>query len=210
MNQYHKIQTVFKRDPNSNYKTLLEGDFSLPEFEYLQNNEWEWEEKIDGTNLRLMFNGEQIIFGGKTDRAQLPAPLVAKLNRTILPQLDLFKSTFKDGGACLYCEGYGPGIQKGGKYRQDQDIALFDVKIGEWWLQRQDVVGIGSIFGIDCAPVIGHGTLDDMVEVVREGFKSTWGDFIAEGIVARPALELKSRNGSRIITKLKYKDFVTK
>ena len=24
--QYHKIQTVFKRDPETNYKTLLEGE----------------------------------------------------------------------------------------------------------------------------------------------------------------------------------------
>ena len=38
--QYHKIQTVYKRDPMTNYKTLLDGEFSLPEFEYLANNDW--------------------------------------------------------------------------------------------------------------------------------------------------------------------------
>lgn len=42
----------------------------------------------------------------------------------------------------------------------------------------------------------------------RKGFNSIWGDFIAEGIVARPAVELKTRNGHRIITKIKHKDFV--
>lgn len=43
--------------------------------------------------------------------------------------------------------------------------------------------------------------------MVRKGFKSAWGDFTAEGLVGRPLVELKGRDGSRIITKLKYKDF---
>jgi hypothetical protein len=47
-----------------------------------------------------------------------------------------------------------------------------------------------------------------MIDQTRTGFKSQWGDFIAEGIVARPVVELKSRNGDRIITKIKYKDFI--
>ena len=46
-----------------------------------------------------------------------------------------------------------------------------------------------------------------MINLVRSGFNSKWGEFKAEGIVARPETELKRRNGQRIITKLKYKDF---
>ena len=30
MNEYHKIQTVFKRDPETKYKTLLIGEYSVP------------------------------------------------------------------------------------------------------------------------------------------------------------------------------------
>ncbi|MCP4215045.1 MAG: RNA ligase family protein, partial [bacterium] len=73
MKQYHKIQTVFKRDPENRHKTLLEGEFSIPEFEYLQDNDWIFTEKVDGTNIRVMFDGEKITFGGKTERAQIPA-----------------------------------------------------------------------------------------------------------------------------------------
>ena len=51
MIQYHKIQTVFKRDPETKFKTLLMGEYSLPEFEYLKNNEWVFTEKIDGTKV---------------------------------------------------------------------------------------------------------------------------------------------------------------
>jgi len=46
-----------------------------------------------------------------------------------------------------------------------------------------------------------------MIAMVKEGFNSQWGNFIAEGIVARPSCELLDRRGNRIITKLKYKDF---
>lgn len=107
-----------------------------------------------------------------------------------------------------YGEGYGAKIQKGGgNYRQDQDFVLFDVKIGDWWLERSSVEEIASALKLDIVPIIGTGTLYDMVKITRNGFNSIWGNFKAEGIVARPEVELKSRNGNRIITKVKHKDF---
>lgn len=208
MQEYHKIQTVFKRDPETKFKTLLEGEYSWPEFEFLSGNEWVFTEKVDGTNIRVMFKGEHITFGGKTDRAQIPAPLVTRLNERFLPQLETFKALFSDS-VCLYGEGYGAKVQKGGgNYRQDQDFVLFDVKIGDWWLQRRDVEDIAEKLGLDIVPIIGSGTLVEMVEQTRHGFNSIWGDFMAEGIVARPAMELKTRSGQRLITKIKCKDFL--
>jgi len=208
MKEYHKIQTVYKRDPATKHKTLIEGDFSLPEFEFLQNNKWIFTEKVDGTNVRVIFDGETITFGGKTDRAQIPTFLMDRLNEKFLPKRDIFKEIFNGNLVCLYGEGYGAKVQAGGgKYRQDPDFVLFDVKIDEWWLQRHDVEDIGKKLGIDTVPIIGMGTLHEMVELEKTGFKSRWGDFMAEGIVAKPAVELKSRNGERVITKIKYKDF---
>lgn len=206
MKKYHKIFTVFKRDPETKFRTLLEGVFSLPEFDYLQENEWTWTEKVDGTNIRVMFN-DKITFGGKTDRAQIPARLVNRLNGLFLPLEDRFAEIFSDG-CCLYGEGYGAKIQKvGGNYRPDQGFVLFDVKVGDWWLQRQDVEYIGVELGLDVVPIVGTGTLHEMVAKVKEGFNSQWGDFLAEGIVAKPAVELKARSGQRIITKMKCKDW---
>lgn len=208
MNNYHKIQTVYKRDPETKHKTLLEGSFSLPEFEYLAENKWQWQEKIDGANTRAMFDGELILFGGRTDNAQISAFLANRLNEIFLPQLELFRTMFPDGKVCLYGEGYGAKIQKGGgNYRQDQDFVLFDIKIGDWWLLRPDVEDIAQKLSLDIVPVIGSGTLFEMVAKVKEGFNSQWGDFIAEGIVARPLVELKTRRGDRLITKVKCKDF---
>lgn len=207
MKEYPKIQTVFLRDPGTNFKTLLEGVFALPEFEYLSGNGWVFTEKVDGTNIRIIFDGTRITFGGKTDDAQIPSFLVSRLQEVFLPQIETFRVKFAEG-VCLYGEGYGAKIQKvGANYRLDQDFVLFDVKVGDWWLERSSVEEVAGELKIDTVPIIGRGTLYDMVELVKGGFNSVWGDFKAEGIVARPLVELKSRRGDRIITKLKHRDF---
>ena len=210
MNQYHKIQTVFKRNPATKYRTLLEGEWSLPEFEYLSLCEWVFTEKVDGTNIRIQYQDHQITFGGKTDRAQIPANLVNRLSKLFLEEdtIDLFFGMFGDGPVCLYGEGYGDKIQKAGKYYSaDQDFILFDVKVGDWWLKRGDVNEIADKLGIDIVPILGTGTLFDMVRLAKAGIESSWGKFQAEGYVARPLVELKTRGGHRIITKIKCRDF---
>lgn len=207
MKEYHKIQSVFLRDPETKFKRLLVGQYTHPVFAYLASNEWVFTEKVDGTNIRVMIGDGSITFGGKTDDAQIPAFLVRRLEERFLPQKDKLLAAFPNGG-CLYGEGYGAKIQKvGANYRTDQDFVLFDVKVGEWWLERTNVEDVAVKFGLDVVPIIGTGTLAEMVERTREGFVSRWGNFLAEGIVARPSCELKTRNGERIITKIKHRDF---
>ena len=212
MKKYHKINTIFKRDMASKGKMIMDK-FALPEIEYLKNNKWIFTEKVDGTNIRVMWNGKEVVFGGKTDNAQMPVFLLYKLQ-------ELFEGTIKrklfidkfgeEGDVCLYGEGYGAKIQKGGgNYIKDGvSFVLFDVKIGEMWLKREDVKDIADYFGLKVVPIIGEGTIDEMLEMTKKGFNSQWGDFIAEGIVARPEVELKNRRGDRIITKIKHLDFL--
>jgi hypothetical protein len=205
MNKYHKINSIFKRSRENNH--IIEGDFSTPEFEFLANNMWTWSEKVDGTNIRVMLKDGAVTFGGKTDSAQIPAQLVTRLNERFLPlagkMLDVFGCD-----ACIYGEGYGAKIQKGGgNYRANQDFVLFDCKVGDWWLQRADVEDVAQKLSVDVVPIIGEGTLHDAIALAKAGILSTWGNFQAEGIVARPKTELKTRNGNRIITKIKCCDF---
>lgn len=206
MREYHKIHTVWLRDPATNHKTLLQGQWAKPEFEYLRANSWLFTEKVDGTNIRVMWDGEgRVTFGGKTDRAQLPSPLVARLQRLFPP--DRLVDVFGHMPACLYGEGYGAGIQRGGVYRPDQDFVLFDVLVNGWWLQRSDVEDVAGKAECEVVPIVGIGPLDAMIRLVRAGLRSEWGGATAEGIVARPVVELVSRSGERIITKVKAKDF---
>ncbi len=204
---YPKIQTAFKRDPATKMKTLLMGEYAMPEFEYLAANEWVFTEKVDGTNIRLWWEDGKLHVGGKTDNAQIHA----KLLENIYAHFD-GRDVSKIEGLTLYCEGYGPKIQSGGKYREDQGIVLFDVFGGGpvygIWLERHNVEDIAKEIGLDVVPVLGGpGTLEIMITACMAGFTSKWGEFPAEGIVARPATELLTRTGDRIITKLKCKDF---
>lgn len=209
MTEYHKIQSIFKRDMNSPRKTLIEGEWTQPEFEYLAGNLWTFTEKVDGTNIRVSFKDCGVTFGGRTDDAHIPAQLFARLNERFIPLAAKLAEVFPDGSAVLYGEGYGAKIQKGGgNYRTDQDFVLFDVRVGSWWLQRADVEDVAQKLGLDVVPVIGEGTLHDAVAWAKRGIRSTWGDFEAEGIVARPKTELNARSGSRLIAKIKCRDFV--
>ncbi len=208
MSEYHKIQSIFKRDMTSKRKTLIVGDWTLPEFEYLAGNQWGFTEKVDGTNIRVIFNEGKVTFGGRTEDAQIPAQLVTRLNERFLPLAAKLAEVFPDGSAVLYGEGYGAKIQKGGgNYRADQDFVLFDVKCGDWWLQRVDVEDVAQKLRVDVVPIIGEGTLHDAVARAKAGIPSTWGNFQAEGIVARPKTELKTRAGHRLIAKIKCRDF---
>ena len=215
MNQYHKIQTVFKRDPETKYKTLLLGEFSTEEFRYLQDNQWFFTEKVDGTNIRVDLEPNsalpKIRVRGKTDNAQLHPHLIENITKLFEGQEEKLSLHFP-AGFCLYGEGYGPGIQKGGdRYRIDKGFVLFDVKGGEGnnWFKREAVEEIARDYNLDIVPIVGMGTLQEMIETVqaKPSLRSHWGDFEAEGIVARPVVELLDRFGQRVITKIKSKDF---
>lgn len=95
----------------------------------------------------------------------------------------------------------------GGNYSPSQVFVLFDIRVGSLWLSREAVQDVAGKLGLLVVPEIGVGTLPELVRVVKRGFESTWGHFQAEGVVARPVIELYDRRGSRVITKLKYKDW---
>ncbi len=210
MNEYHKIQTVFLRNPDSNYKNLLLGKFAKPEFDLLKNIDWVWTEKIDGTNIRIMWDGESVKFGGRTNNAQIRASLLEVLQNKFT--LDKMSVVFKEQTeVCLYGEGYGKGINKGGNYLPDSvNFILFDIKIGEWWLTRDSIEEIAEMLGVKIVPIIGIASLDQAVKFVKQGFTSRIAEnkqFMAEDLIMRPQQELFNRGGKRVITKIKYQDF---
>jgi ATP-dependent RNA circularization protein (DNA/RNA ligase family) len=205
MREYHKINSLFKRGDKGEF---LFDKFSTPEFEYLYKNGWIGTEKIDGRNTRIHWDGEKVALGGRTENSQIPAFLVNKLQE--LTDSFNWQEVFPDADdVTLFGEGYGAKIQKPGKlYKPDGvDFILFDVKIGHWWLKREAVNEIAEKFGIDSVPIIFRGTLEEAIEVVKNGFDSSIGTAKAEGMVLVPSVDLFARNGNRIITKLKTKDF---
>jgi len=212
MDPYHKIQTVFDRDPANRYKTLIAGQWARPEFAWLAGNEWVFTEKVDGTNIRVDWDSERgfVQFGGRTENSQIPTFLF----RRLCPMFpgSLFIDLYPETSMTLYGEGYGAKIRKGGgSYIPDGvNFILFDVMIGGIWLERHNVVDIADKLDIDAVPIVGRGPLMEAVGIVERGGQSLVAanpNHIAEGLVMRPAVELLDRLGRRIITKIKYRDF---
>ena len=220
MNEFPKIQSMFKREPKGKRRLII-PHWAMDEFRYLASLKWTWTEKYDGMNIRVKWEravdwdfGGALSFKGKTDKAQLPGELLDHL-------IGMFTEAkmgqnFPDGDVCLYGEGYGPGIQKGGNYRKDQGFILFDVKIGHWWLKREALKEIAIAFEIPLVPVVTQCDLMTAMFLTKQGMNSSCcegtgevgeGSFFMEGLVGQPEVPLLCRNGQRVICKIKHKDF---
>ena len=208
MREYHKIETVFNRSTDGD-KRLIWGDYRNETVEYLANNIWQFTEKIDGTNIRIHWDGHNVEIGGRTDRAQIPKHLMDYLSATFLtPEVEeLFEQTYGEKDVMLFGEGYGAKIQNGGEYRSDVSFILFDVLIGDNWQSREWVEATAKMFGIDAVPIVLEGTIGDGIDYVMQHNNSTIGKAVMEGVVGRPKVEMKDRLGNRIIVKIKWKDF---
>lgn len=209
MKEYVKISTVFERDIEGS-KKLIEGKYCNETVAFLANNQWAFTEKIDGTNIRVHWDGHKITFGGRTEQAQIPSHLVNKLTEIFLNNEteELFEQKFGEREVILFGEGYGHKIQKvGGDYRPDVGFILFDVMIGGNYQPRESVEDIAKCFDLEIVPIIMYGTLSEGIEYIKTKPDSTIGTAKMEGLVARPVVEMCDRCGNRVIVKIKVRDF---
>lgn len=212
--EYPKIDSIYKRDKKGKF---LIGEFSRPEFEYLADKPWLWTEKVDGTNIRLSWgpgapiSGNEVSYiSGRTDNAQIPPKLLKRLVEIhkSLPWGEVFHTVTPDSWVVLYGEGYGAGIQKGGgNYRPDQDFVLFDVRVGSFWLSRDNVVDVANKMDLDVVQRVVIGTVSEAIEAACSAYASYWPGVLPEGLVGRPLVDLYTSQGSRVTTKVKAKDF---
>lgn len=245
MDEFPKIDTIWKRSTEApNKGKVIEGQFSNPEIDYLATVPWEWTEKVDGTNVRVGIHlntdddtGPQIEYGGRTKDAQMPVFLVNWLRghfeapgfddriwRAFEPALDPPPDTPSlPLEIVLYGEGYGAKIQKGGgNYKPDGvSFVLFDVKVGNWWLQRENVEEIANNLDLEVVPVVATVPILDpsrlpmslsaalwpLKEVLMNFFSGWEGVTDPEGLVGRPVVPMFNRRGHRIMTKIKRKDY---
>lgn len=214
MNIYHKIENVYKRNQEDKSKVEV-GNWTKPEFEYLKDLVWQATEKVDGMNIRIIFDPllpDEVRFAGKTDNAQFHPDLFKHLQDSFTTEKleQVFRERSIIHTVCLYGEGYGAGIQKGGYYRPDKGFVLFDVKIGDsTWLPREQVEEIAKALNCPVVPILWETKLEEIIGRTSEGFVTALGRGfdLAEGVVCRPKVELKNGFGERVICKIKTKDF---
>lgn len=206
--EYHKIETLFERDEKT--KKLINGKFRDETIEFLKDNIWTFTEKVDGTNIRIYWNGHKVEFAGRTDKAQIPNHLLERLNILFGGEIneEMFEQKFGENEVILYGEGYGAKIQTNG-YIDNVDFILFDVMINGNYQSRENVEDIAQYFGIDVVPIVLEGTLQDGIDYVLNNRKSIIAKNGAEieGLVGRTKIETLNRVGKRNIVKIKYRDF---
>lgn len=210
MKRYEKLETVFCRDTEGD-KKLMWGVYRNPTVEYLKDNEWVWTEKVDGTNIGIVWDGHSVSFQGRTERAQIPSHLQNKLESLFGSDEaeELFEQMFGEKEVILFGEGYGNKIGGvGNKYiKDDVSFILFDVLIGENYQERENVERIAKAFGIEAVPICGRGTLNEAINFVMRHPMSNLAALPMEGVVCRPTQELRDRCGNRVIVKVKWRDF---
>lgn len=210
MIKYTKIETIFERD-NEGSKKLIEGKYRNEAVEYLKDNCWIFTEKIDGTNIGIVWDGHKVTYQGRTEKAQIPAPLINALTGMFGGNTneELFEQKFGENEVILFGEGYGVGIRNGGNYRSDVSFILFDVYFPKQniWLKRDAIEDIGRAFNIDVVPIILTGTLQEAIDFVKTKLKSTIGTANMEGVVGKPIVDMFDRMGRRMIVKIKVCNF---
>ena len=215
---YPKIETLYVRDMVK-HKVLVD-ELRMPEFGLVK--EWYLTEKIDGTNVRVNLDRSgSVIFGGRTDEAMMHVSLMQYLSETFSPEK--MQAAFADRGdadATLFGEGYGPKIQKGGGlYRNTVSFRLFDVRVGQLWLEPDNINAVATTLGVSSVTYVGTyanwlpSRFDDLKHVFRDtGMSYTAVEdggrgLQAEGVVARTVPLLLDRRGNRVMWKLKFRDF---
>lgn len=222
--EYPKINSLYKRegmtlDPvtgknvfsKAKKHPLIIGDYALPEYDLIKY--WQVFEKIDGTNIRVTYDGSTVRFEGRTKNSSIPSFLYKYLQDTFT--VEKMAKAFPDvTSVILYGEGYGSKIQVVGGYRDDVSFICFDILAeNKWWLQHIDRLDICQKLQIDHVPCLGMMREQEMIEYVKTqpisitAYCIDQRQYPSEGIVATTEPILLQRNGQPLKFKLRCEDF---
>ena len=208
--EYQKIGNVFKFDEK--FRTIV--GLNEP-YETLKNIVWQGTEKIDGTNIRIHWDGHDIEIAGHTDKAQIPPKLLEYLNDLFLtPEMEyVFEQIFGESETYIFGEGFGEGIQKNGNLYIATGVSfiVFDVNIGGFDLDRANTTDVANKLGLPSVPVVFEGTLDEAKAWVAQHHMSTLngGQHEMEGLVLVPRdVQLYDKKHHLIKCKCKYRDML--
>lgn len=195
---YSKINGIYKRyDLGPDKGKFIHGQFSLPAYKQLLDVEWNWTEKLDGTNAGIQFGeifGEPILLG-RTAKTIMSTPMIETLE-TFASNHD----SLHDRQITVYGELVGPKIQGNPHGFDEVKFVPFDIRNahGQYWPKEF----VYEIFGDEAVPDLGWKTLREALE----HFSYDTPEPNQEGWVGTP--ELCDLQGRRITTKLKWVDFL--
>jgi hypothetical protein len=204
MKEYQKIESIYRFD--NNIKKFVK-EYYNPIVEYLKDNKWVGTEKIDGTNIRIFWNGKGFEFGGRTEQAEIPKAITKILENIFNYEMEIvFEQKFGDKEVYLFCEGYGGKIQ-GKIYDCEESIIGFDIMIDNIYLDKEVSKSIFKELNIEFVEQIKFNNLEEAIEYVKNTEKSIkYPNNSLEGLVVYPIKRIYDHMGNRIIVKIKRKD----
>ena len=205
--EYQKINNIFEF--GEKYRTILG---IIEPYKSLKDLIWQGTEKIDGTNIRIYWDGHNITFAGRTNNADNPKELSNYLTKLFLTdEMEyVFEQIFGEKETYIFGEGFGNKIQSGGDYGEIGFI-IFDINIDGFDLKRSDIDDIASRLGLPSVPVRFEGTLEEAIYWVSEHHMSSLGNgnHEVEGLVLVPKnIQLYDNKHKLIKCKCKYRDML--
>ena len=205
MKTYQKIETLYKFD--TKLKRFIEGDFVNPIVKYLANCEWQASEKIDGTNIRILWTGFNFEIKGREDTSGIPEEVISLYKSIFTKDMEYaFEQKFKDKQVILCMEAYAGKIQ-GHIYSGNEKLIGYDIMINEQYIDRKGSKEIFEEFGFDYVPTLNFKTLWEAIDYVKTSTKSIIDNTATiEGLVCLPKERNYDNQGNRICVKIKARD----
>ena len=210
--QDKELSKQLKRRMLINPKTTQEeGSYREPELEYLAKNPWTYKRKLNGENMRVLWDGDQAVWNGRTDNFSTDTTTAEYMNSTFAEEI--FEEKFgRDKIVLLFGEHMGPKTQGNELCLDSTEFVLFDVNIASVWLEPKSLQSIANYFGLrTCYDYMRPedeerdytDTLENLIDLTVRGEFADW-----EGIVAVPSTGVFNRKGDRIICKIKNQDYL--
>lgn len=167
-------------------------------------------EKIDGTSVGIVWDGERISFVGHTEKSEFCPRYLEYLKRCFgTPEFEaVIEEVFGETPVTIYGEGISRDYNVHYGFPEGNFI-MYDIQNQRGTFYTRDAVkDIAQKLEL-AYPWEEEMTMKEAVEFVKTRPQSRLNAANKmEGLVLRPLYELYSNNGGRIICKVKVKDFV--
>ena len=207
--KFPKIYTLFERDKK--FK-LVEGVIN-PKLIGIKNiKEFVVSEKIDGTNCGIILTPEkEILVRKRSDIIKDDKQHHHYFEAIKDIDMQKIKDYFEDSNSLItiFGEVCGKGIQKNGEtYSDKPTFRLFDIKCGNSFFDWNDLLKFSKFTRIDMVKWFkfeGKDILDYnyWLNLLKEANKTKY----VEGYVVRSYTALLSKFGTRMLFKIKLKDY---
>lgn len=209
---FQKIYAPFgRKNPNDRLVDTTIYSRNWVQMFYENNVKMKASEKIDGTSVGIVWDGERISFIGHTEKSQFaPRYLEYLKNRFGTPE---FESVVEEIAGDKKIIIYGEGISKDYNVHYgfiDGEFILYDIQKedGTFW-SREAVASVSTKLGMKM-PWETDMTIKEAIDFVKTRPASKLNsENKMEGLVLRAPVEIYTANHfERIICKVKVKDFV--